>query len=246
MHTAKSSSPLLQISDLVVQYPQATKSALEIDNLEIPDAAITVVLGPNGSGKSTLAKAILGLIKYKGALEFVGFKNKKPSFGYVAQQFEIERQMPVSVTELLRFSLLNCNHGPTEQDALLAAGIESFELEPLLNSKLEDLSGGQLQRVLLARAFLHEPDLVVLDEPEAGLDAQYETQTYRLLQEIVQKRQIAVIVISHELALVSKWADYVVCLNKKLVCAGLPTTIFEHDSISDIYKYDVKVHHHAC
>lgn len=170
------------------------------------------ITGPNGGGKTTLVKTILGLLPpVSGAVRFAS-KNLKNRVGYMPQTHWIDRKFPILVAEVIA-SGLSSEKGMTHSLKKERTGeiIHSMGLEAIAHKPIGELSGGQLQRTLLARAIVHRPELLILDEPNAYVDNAFETYFYRLLQEM--NRQSAIVLISHDMNVVSALAKHVLTLN---------------------------------
>ncbi|MCW1919140.1 metal ABC transporter ATP-binding protein [Rhodobacter sp. KR11] len=180
----------------------------------IQEGEIVTVLGPNGSGKSTLMRALLGMIAAEGRV------TRKPGLrvGYVPQKLALDASLPMTVR---RFLSLPVRVADTEaQAALTRVGMEGMGARPL-----SGLSGGQLQRVMLARALLGDPQLLVLDEPTSGLDQPGEAAFYRLIAEVRAQTGTAVLMVSHDLHVVMAASDRVICLNHHICCEGTPRVV---------------------
>ncbi len=175
---------------------------------------IVTVLGPNGSGKSTLMRALLGMIPAEGAIR------RAPGLrvGYVPQRLAIDGSLPITAR---RFLSLPVRVADAEAEAALArVGMAGMGDRPL-----SGLSGGQLQRVMLARALLGRPQLLVLDEPTSGLDQPGEAGFYRLIEEVRGQTGAAVLMVSHDLHVVMAASDRVICLNRHICCEGTPRVV---------------------
>ena len=182
-------------------------------SLEVEKGKIVTLIGPNGSGKTTTAKIALGL--YKNIQGKVDKFTKK--IGYVPQKISIDWTLPIRV---LDFMLLTQNLTDDEiTDALNLTGVEHLK-----NNNLRNLSGGEFQRVLIARAIAKKPDLLVLDEPVQGVDFKGEIALYELIKTISDKLNCGILLISHDLHVVMSATDYVVCLNGHVCCSGTPVS----------------------
>lgn len=184
-------------------------------DLNIEAGEIVTVIGPNGSGKSTLLRALLGA---KSVASGVITRKVNLRIGYVPQRLSIEANMPLMVR---RFLSLPARRSASEiSDMLARVGIAGFE-----DRQLSALSGGQFQRVLLARALLGNPEILMLDEPTQGLDQPGVAAFYQLLEEVRQDMGCAVLLISHDLHVVMSASDRVICLNGHICCEGTPTVV---------------------
>jgi zinc transport system ATP-binding protein len=184
-------------------------------SLQLAAGEIVTILGPNGSGKSTLLRALLGIVPVAEGriLRQAGLR-----IGYVPQRLMLDQTMPITVR---RFLSLPVRVGDAEaRDVLRRVGMEGREGE-----QMTTLSGGQLQRVLLARALLGRPQLLMLDEPTQGLDQPGEAAFYRLIEEVRASTGAAVLMISHDLHVVMAASDRVICLNGHICCEGTPRVV---------------------
>ena len=176
---------------------------------------IVTILGPNGSGKSTLLRALLGIVPLtSGRVErAAGLR-----IGYVPQRLAIDASLPITVRRFLSLP-------HRVSDAGAAAVLVRVGLEGIGHRQLASLSGGQLQRVLLARALLARPQLLVLDEPTQGLDQPGEAGFYRLIEEVRQETGAGILMVSHDLHVVMAASDRVICLNHHVCCEGTPQVV---------------------
>lgn len=185
---------------------------LEDIHLDLARGEIVTIVGPNGSGKTTLLKSIIGaLAPQRGCID----KSPGMVIGYVPQRLHLDATLPMTVSRLMRLPRRRPMH---EIDtALERAGVTQQA-----SSQISDLSGGQFQRVLLARALLSSPDLLILDEATQGLDHQGMADFYRQIERVRQELGCAVLMVSHELHVVMRTSDRVICLNRSICCAGTP------------------------
>lgn len=210
-------------------------------NLHIHCGELTAVIGPNGAGKSTLLKSILGEIQHSGEMKFLDSKGEhggKPVIGYVPQQFNFEPGTPVSVYDL--FASANSNlpvwlFKSANKRAKIKEVLEIVESGHLIDKKLGNLSGGELQRVFLALALNPVPDLLLLDEPVSGVDVNGLKLFYKIVSELREKFDLSIILVSHDLDLVADFADRVVVLNKTVVCTGKPKEIFNNPQFAALF-----------
>lgn len=184
-------------------------------SLRVDRAEIVTIVGPNGSGKSTLLRALLGILPVA-----EGQVQREPGLriGYVPQRLQIDRSMPITVR---RFLSLPVRVSDAEAAAVLVR-VGMHDGGPL---QLSALSGGQLQRILLARALLGHPQLLMLDEPTQGLDQPGEAAFYRLIEEVRAEMGVAVLMVSHDLHVVMAASDRVICLNGHICCEGSPQVV---------------------
>ena len=197
-------------------------------NLQLRRGELVTVIGPNGGGKSTLAKAILGIMAMsEGRVTRAGGLR----VGYVPQRLEINASIPLSVT---RFLTLAQRFSEPE----IMAVLHQVGIAHLAKSQVRDLSGGELQRAMLAQAILREPDLLVLDEPVQGVDAAGEIALYRLIAQIKDELNCAVLLVSHDLHIVMAQTDTVVCLNGHVCCSGPPGTVATSAEYAEMFGPD--------
>lgn len=210
-------------------------------NLHIHCGELTAIIGPNGAGKSTLLRSILGEIKHTGELKFLDSKGKhsgKPVIGYVPQQFNFEPGTPVSVYDL--FASCNSNlpvwlFKSARQREKIEFVLDIVESRHLIDKKLGNLSGGELQRVFLALALNPVPDLLLLDEPVSGVDVNGMKLFYQIVSKLREKFDLSIILVSHDLDLVADFADRVVLLNKTVECEGKPKEIFNNPKFASSF-----------
>ncbi|MFT6451781.1 MAG: zinc transport system ATP-binding protein [Halocynthiibacter sp.] len=206
-------SALIETQDMSLRYGNAP--VLEHVNFAIQKGEIVTVVGPNGSGKSTLIRALLGVLApHQGRV----VRAPGLSIGYVPQRLSIDATMPITVA---RFLSLPRRYSAKETSAMLsrlgAAGLE--------DRQMAGLSGGQFQRVLLARALMAEPDILILDEPTQGLDQPGIAGFYQLISDLRQELGCAVLLVSHDLHVVMSASDRVICLNGHVCCEGTPHVV---------------------
>ncbi len=204
---------LIRVEHLGVSY--GAHQALHNVGLTVEPNEIVTVVGPNGSGKTSLLRAIVGAIPLT-----AGTVDKKPDLriGYVPQRLHVDPTLPITVERFLR--LPNGVDKQTLDTALERAGVPD-----IASRQMSQLSGGQLQRVLLARALANGPDLLLLDEPTQGLDQQASAAFYRLIEKVRRETECSVLMISHELHVVMAASDRVICLNGHVCCQGSPDIV---------------------
>ncbi len=204
---------LIEAQDITVRRGRA--AVLDGVSLAIRPGEIVTVLGPNGSGKSTLMKALVGALPLAS-----GRIVRTPGLrlGYVPQKLAIDATLPLTVRRFLSLPLRVSD--AAAEKALARTGMEGFGPR-----QVSGLSGGQLQRVLLARALLSEPQLLILDEPTQGLDQPGEAAFYRLIEELRVETGAAILMVSHDLHVVMAASDRVICLNGHICCQGTPQAV---------------------
>lgn len=220
------------------------KVLLKNISFDIHQHDVISLIGPNGAGKSTLVKLILGLkIPTSGSISYPN----KVAISYVPQKFSVPNILPLQVADLL--AQTRKNRLTSDQKH---AVFDSLTITPLLKNQVTTLSGGELQRVLLAKALLDKPDLLVLDEPMQGLDPEAQVSLYALIDSLPDFLRCAMVVVSHDLHWVMKGTKQVICLNKHICCHGKPAEIAEHPEFIALFgQYDTThayqtpyIHHH--
>jgi len=214
---------------------------LENVNLHLHCGDLTAVIGPNGAGKSTLLKAILGETHHDGTLSFTDEKDRltrKPTIGYVPQMLDFDRTSPVTVRDLFNVTYSNfplwLKRSSSSEDIAKEA-LEKVEATTLLDKKLGRLSGGELQRVMLALAITPMPDILLLDEPVSGVDHRGLKIFYDIVSGMRKKYDLTIIVISHDFEFVKKYADKVVLLDKTIKCVGKPNDVFKSEEFQELF-----------
>jgi zinc transport system ATP-binding protein len=203
-------------------------------NLHVHCGQLTAIIGPNGAGKSTLLRAVLGEVPHTGSLHYVDAKGKHtghPVIGYVPQYLRFDVSAPTSVMDIFMACLTRrpvwlCSEKKLR--ARVMANLDRVKAGYLIDRRLGALSGGELQRVLLALALDPMPDLLLLDEPVSGVDQNGLELFYDIVSDLREKEDMAIILISHDLNLVAKHADQVVLLDHEVICNGTPEEVF-HD-----------------
>lgn len=228
-----------KIENFTVKFGKLT--IFEDVNIHVHCGQLTAIIGPNGAGKSTLLKSILGEVKHTGKLNYVDAKGQhtgSPVIGYVPQYLKFDVSAPTSVLDLFAACLSNRPVWLFPARALRKKVLESLETvraADLIDRRLGALSGGELQRVLLALALNPMPDLLLLDEPVSGVDQNGLEIFYEILEELQAKSDMAIILISHDLNMVARYADQVVLLNKGIVCSGTPQEVFSDRRTKKIF-----------
>ena len=201
---------------------------------------VTMLVGKNGAGKSTLIKAILGEKEYTGNISFTSkhTNSTKLTIGYVPQRLDIESS-PMSVYDMLSSSL---NGGlvffkkSKKKYEDIKNHLKEFGADILIDKRVCDLSGGQLQRVLIAMATMPFPELLIMDEPISGIDAKGKKEFFELIKKIKDTHDIAVLIVSHEFEYIREYADKVILLNKKILKTGTPEEVLSSVEFKDEFK----------
>ena len=214
---------LIQVERLSVRY--GARTALSDVSLRIAANEIVTIVGPNGSGKTSLLRAIIGAIQ-PSAGRIVHAANLK--IGYVPQKLHIDDTLPITVSKFLK--LPGGVAGADVEYALKEAAVPELQHE-----QLSQLSGGQFQRVLLARALLGTPEILILDEATQGLDQPGSAAFYRQIEQVRQKTGCAVLMISHDLHVVMSASDRVICLNGHICCSGTPQSVVATPEYQELF-----------
>lgn len=208
---------------------------LENVNIHIHCGELTAIIGPNGAGKSTLLKALLGEVSHTGELKYLdsmGSRSDRPLIGYVPQRLSFDTGTPTSVLDLFvacrsKMPAWIFKPGSVKKRAL--EGLAKVKAEHLIDRRLGALSGGELQRVLLSLALDPVPNLLLLDEPVSGIDQGGLELFYNTVSELRQNYDLSIILVSHDLELVAKYADRVILLNKTVISSGTPKQVFSDE-----------------
>lgn len=194
---------------------------------------LTVIIGKNGAGKSTLLKAILGEVEHTGNIVFTDMKDnrtKRIKIGFVPQKINIERHMPTTVYDLFASCISDIPVFLRKDKKLykeIKEQLNLFGADTLIDKSIGELSGGELQRVLLAIATKTIPNLLILDEPVSGIDENGTRDFYNILQELKNKYDMSIILVSHDFKLTKQYADKVILLDKEVIKEGSPEQVFE-------------------
>ena len=229
--------------------------ALKDVHLEIEDGEFVGLIGPNGSGKTTLIKVILGLVKPdRGRVEVFGVPPhrlgaRRHLVGYVPQRSQGDWTFPVSVLDVVlmgRYGRLGLVRRPSRADREVAMrALEDVQMQDFTRRHLSELSGGQQQRVMIARALASEPRLLLLDEPVAGVDACGEERFYRLLQGLKQYQGLTIVVVTHDLVVVSAYVEKLACLNQTLFTHAPPSEVITAGTLEKVYGCEVELLAHG-
>ena len=228
---------LLSAQNIRVQVGE--RVLLDNINLDLRQGEIVTVIGPNGAGKTTLLKTLLGFIApSSGTL----VRSSALRIGYMPQKLALNPLLPITVQRFLQQTGANT---AAIQQALIETGVAS-----LLQQSLHKVSGGELQRILLARALLRKPELLVLDEPAQGVDVCGQADLYRLITELRARYHCGVLLVSHDLHLVMAATDTVICLNGHICCQGKPEHVSQHPEYLQLFGRQIAddiavyTHHH--
>jgi zinc transport system ATP-binding protein len=228
---------ILEVSNLRVKFNNHL--ILNDLNYYVKHGEIVAIIGPNGSGKTTMLKAILGLISYQGKISIFGKPPRQAlkDIGYVPQRFDFDKTFPLTVSEFLSF-VKTSNH-EWREEVLREVGMISF-----LDNRIGELSGGQLQRMLIAKALLKKPRLLLLDEATSGIDIAAEMTFYELIEHLNKTHNLTIMLISHEVNMVYTFATQILCLNKDLMCNGRPKEAITKEVLEKLYGKSIEFRPH--
>ena len=229
--------PLIRASGL--SYSRQGRTILQDVSLSVAAGELVTLIGPNGAGKSTLVQLLLGLLKPdSGQLE----RASGLRIGYMPQKLNLEQHLPLSVRRFLGLA--------NTRSANLGDLCERFHISGLLDRPVQGISGGELQRVLMVRALMSKPRLLVLDEPVQGIDISGQSEMYQHIVELRDNSGCGVIMVSHDLHLVMASTDTVICLNQHICCHGHPDTVSNDPAYLELFgkpqdaALAVYTHHH--
>ena len=216
---------------------------LEDVSLSIACGALTVIIGKNGAGKSTLIKSILKEVPYEGIIEFRDLKDNtigNLKVGYVPQYLNIEKNAPVSVYDLVAAYTTNVPvflHKSKKLYEEILERLQVFDGGQLIDKQVGDLSGGELQRVLLPIACTPVPNLLILDEPVSGIDRNGRKLFYKILNDLKQQYDLSIILVSHDLELTAEYADSVVLLDRTVLKEGSAKEVMGSEEFKEVFGY---------
>ena len=230
------SQTLISLNNINLAYRE--RAVLSNISLDLNSGEIVTLIGPNGAGKTTLVRIVLGLQKPDSGQRTI---KRGLRVGYMPQKLYVDNTMPLTVK---RFLSLTNQPVSDIKNALGRTGVEH-----VINSPVQSLSGGELQRTLLARALLHNPHLLVLDEPVQGVDVNGQRELYQLITDLRNEQGCSVLMVSHDLHLVMASTNRVVCLNHHICCSGSPQQVRRDPAYLKMFgggsdELAVYTHHH--
>ncbi len=241
MKTSNHKCTLCRVALKNVQVKMGQDVLLKDISFHIHCGAITALIGPNGAGKTTLIKALLKEVPFEGAIKHEDaqgrqFENMRT--GYVPQHMPFDKQMPVTVLDFMCAAFDKAPVWLSIKKSVKKQAIEALQIahaESLANKRLGALSGGELQRVLLALALKPVPDLLVLDEPVSGVDQNGLKLFFDTVKQLTQTHHMAILLVSHDLEQIKAYADTVVLLDKEVRAIGAPQEVFESQAFKDMF-----------
>lgn len=222
--------PILEAENLTIGYNDTP--VVENISFSATQGSVTAIIGPNGSGKTTLLKGLMGLLPPRSGRVCVfgeAPKAVRRRVGYVPQRFDFDRSIPITVMEFLHVS------APHVGASMVRERLTHLGAGGLEKALLHTLSGGQLQRVLIVRALLHDPAILYLDEPASGIDVGGEKTFYDLIAHVREEHKMTIVMVSHEIDVVYRFADQVVCINRTMVCHGAPMQALTPEALQKLY-----------
>jgi len=202
-------------------------------SFEVKKGEVLTILGPNGAGKTVLLKTLLGMFPFEGKIEW----KKGIKIGYVPQRVPFVKDFPISIEEF--FKLKAKDEREIKETLKLVGFDESF-----LKKNLGEISSGQYQRILVAWALISNPDVLLFDEPTSGIDISGEETIYQLLERLKKEKNLTILLVTHDLGVVFKFSDYVICLNRCPVCQGKPKEVINPEVLSKLYGQEIKFYEH--
>lgn len=230
--------PILKVNNLAVTLDGEV--ILQPLSFEVLEGEVAAIIGPNGAGKSVLLRTLVGLLQHAGEIAW----RSDVKIGYVPQRFQIDKTLPMTVHE---FFLLHESKfllsGEAAKERIGLALQEVGLSKDAAEERLSTLSGGQMQRILVAWALFDKPNVLLFDEPTTGIDIGGEQTIYNLLHSLQDLHGITVILVSHELNIVFQYATSVLCVNRGLICAGEPHATLTPDQLKKLYGEGTFYHH---
>ncbi len=229
---------ILEVRDLSVSFDK--QKVLKDISFSVSQGDVLAIIGPNGAGKTVLFRALIGLIPFDGEIKW----REDARIGYVPQKLFEKAELPLTVKEFFILKSKNLFFKDKQLVESIFHELKSVGLKSeILNQQLINLSRGQFQRVLIAWAILKHPNILLFDEPTAGIDLAGEDTIYNLLHKLQNERGLTILIISHDLNVVYRYADKVLCLNKEGLCFGEPKKILTSEQIERLYGESAFYHH---
>jgi len=222
---------ILKVKNLSVELDK--EKIIEDLSFEVKEGDVVTILGPNGAGKTVLLRTLLGILPYQGEIVW----KEKIKIGYVPQRLPFIKDTPMNVEEFFKLK------GASEEEIkeiLTSIGFEDF----FSNKNIGEFSSGQFQRILVAWALVKNPNVLLFDEPTTGIDIGGKKTVYALLAELNKKRNLTILLVTHDLSVVYKFSDFVICLNKCPVCQGAPKEVLTPEILQKLYGEEVKFYEH--
>jgi zinc transport system ATP-binding protein len=229
--TARDNNTILTVSDLNVTIDD--QRVIENMSFTVKRGDILTILGPNGAGKTLLLRTLLGVLPYEGAIK----RQAGIRIGYVPQRLPYIKDIPMSVRD---FFTLKGTPEAEVRDILRAVGLNG----DFATKSIGELSSGQFQRILIAWGLVGDPQVLLFDEPTTGIDISGEETVYNLLARLHEERNMTMLIVTHDLAVVFKLSSNVLCMNKQQVCYGPPLEVLTPEQLQRLYGAEVKYYRH--
>ncbi len=202
-------------------------------SFKVKEGDTITILGPNGAGKTVLLKTLLGILPYRGEIKWKeGIK-----VGYVPQRLPFIKTLPMSVKEFFKLK--------EEREKEIKKILNSIGFsDDFLNKKIANLSSGQFQRILVGFALLKNPEVLLFDEPMSGIDISGQESIYKLLERLKKEKNLTILLVTHDLSVVFKFSNYVICLNKCPICQGSPKEILTLENLQKLYGQELRFYQH--
>lgn len=232
--------PLLSVKNLNVEFEG--RKIIQDFSFDIEKGETVAFIGPNGAGKTILFKALLSLIPYHGEIKW----KENVKIGYVPQRLSIDRNFPLSAGDIFDFEKISRSKAKLLLHLMGAglgpAGEEKYK--DIFKERVGILSGGEFQRLLIAWAVAEEPDVLLFDEPTAGVDIGAEETIYQTLAKLQKIKGFTILLISHDVNVVYKYATKVICVNKKKICFGSPLDVLNAENLKRLYGEEAALYKH--
>lgn len=229
---------ILNVRDLSVSFGK--EEALKDISFSVSEGDFLAIIGPNGAGKTVLFRALMDLIFYDGEIKW----RPNVKIGYVPQKLMEHAELPLTVKEFFILKSKNLFFKDKQIANSIVHELKSVNIDVnILNRQLINLSRGELQRVLISWAILGHPQVLLFDEPTAGIDIAGEESVYNMLHKLQDERGITILMISHDLNIVYRYANNVLCLNKERLCYGEPRQALSGEQIKRLYGESAFYHH---
>lgn len=237
------SDTLLTIKNLEISF-NGSEPIIQNVSFELKKGEAVAIIGPNGSGKTSILLSILGILPYKGDISLnTKTEKKENAIGYLPQKLEINKSLAITVRDFLNLNINSKNK--EEKNKIIKEMLAFLHSEDLIDKQFIHLSRGQTQRILFIASLLNNPEILLLDEPTTGADPTAEETIYHHIIELKEAKNIGIIFVSHDLSIVHKLADKVLCLNKQMICFGEPNVALNENVLKKLYGENIGIYEHT-